>query len=219
MSRKSPNKKATETSPNKVFGSNGVLYSFPQGDKGPINIQIDFSKVDEPQSYYYADSFLLNAVDQGMVTVSFGRRDAATSKFADRLDIVMPVKSLFGAFWASVLSNEIDETVNKLLEIGGPLSKLGAVSEPDTLAQTFFGNVLFLAVGDGDSTLDFYHLSARQIHMGKTLKKDIQLLPSVRVIISTVLTHHFLDAVRSNAADQPFINRNLEGSRRAANSR
>lgn len=184
--------------PGQVFGSNGVLYRLPKGEGGPIEIRIDFGLVPEPINYYYADSLHL-AVDENlrMAVLSFGRRSEATNQFADRIDVVMPKKSLFDQFWKS--SAEIQITLGKFFEATGAPSKFEPVSLPDSQATTFFANAIFAALGEGESTLDFYHMPPRAVHLAKTQKADIQLLPIVRVIISSVLTKHFFETLRPHA--------------------
>jgi hypothetical protein len=208
-------KRNKEPKATKVFGSNGVLYRFLAGEQGPIEIKIDFGAVPIPASYYYADSLLLRLdPDLCMSLLSFGRRDANTNKFADRIDVAIPTKSLFGPFWSS--SRAVEDTVDKLLETSGvSVPKLTPVSSPDSLAATVFANTIFAAVGENESTLDFYHLSPREVHLAKTQKKDMQLEPVVRVIVSTVLTKIFFDTLRPYAERGEGLPRLAQRSRRA----
>jgi hypothetical protein len=204
---------------NKVYGSNGVFYRFPQGEGvgQPIEIRVDFGQVAEPQNYYFADSFLFSLDEvQRMATLSFGRRDLAGEKFADRIDIVMPTKSILGAFWQSIQQAGVDGTVDKALAAAGLVPRVASLAAPSDLAQTFFANMIFVAAGDGESTLDFYHLSPRTTHLAKTQKTDMALAAAVRIIISSVLTKYFFDVIRSHA-DKNFESRPVqEGGKRAA---
>jgi len=208
-------KRSKEPKATKVFGSNGVFYRFLAGEEGPIEIKIDFGSVPTPASYYYADSLLLNLdQDLRMSLLSFGRRDANTNKFADRIDVAIPTKSLFGPFWAS--SRDIEKTVDKILEASGvSVPKPNPVSSPESLAATVFANTIFAAVGETESTLDFYHLSPREVHLAKTQKKDIQLQPIIRVIVSTVLTKVFFDTLRPYAEQGEGLPPLVQRSRRA----
>jgi len=207
--------KAKTPKPSKVFGSNGVFFRFLDRDGGPVEIRIDFGLVPAPAFYYYADSLLLKLEsDLRMAVLSFGRRDVKTNKFADRIDVVMPTKSLFSQFWAS--SRDVEGTVDKILGAsGGLLPKLTAVSLPESQAATLFANTIFAAVGEGESTLDFYHLSPREVHLAKTQKKDMQIQPTVRVIMSSVLTKYFFDTLRPHAEQGQSVSPLMEGSRRA----
>lgn len=130
-----------------------------------------------------------------MAMLSFGRR----GKFADRIDVAMPMAALFGTFWSSSLP--IQDTVDKYLQT----AQIEAVAppdldaEPEAQVQMFFGNVIFAAVGEGESSFDFYHLSPREVHLAKTQKKDMRIQPVVRVIMSSVLTKHFFETLRPHA--------------------
>lgn len=219
MSRKRIEKTATNPKGNKVYGSNGVFYKFPKGEGPgqPIEIRVDFAQVPEPQNYYYADSFFASFDEvQQMATLSFGRRDLAGANFADRIDIVMPTKSILGAFWQSIKQARVDETVEKILAAAGLVPHVTLLATPSDLAQTFFANTIFVAAGDGESTLDFYHLSPRAIHLAKAQRTDMNLSAAVRVIISSVLTKYFFDTIRSHADHAVESQPAQEGGRRAA---
>jgi hypothetical protein len=197
-----------------VFGSNGVFYRFLEQEGGPVEIRIDFGLVPAPAFYYYADSLLLKLDDElRMAQLSFGRRDENTNNFADRIDVVMPMKSLFAQFWTS--ARDVENTVDKILQVTGAVPKYQPVSLPDSQAPTLFANTIFAAVGEGESTLDFYHLPPREVHLAKTQKRDMQIQPTVRVIMSSVLTKHFFDALRPHAERGQSVPPAMERSRRA----
>lgn len=203
-------KSPKRTKPEEIFGKNGVLYSFPEGEGGPIQIRIDFASAPEPQQYYYADSVYI-AVDEElrMAILSFGRRDVNTNKFADRIDIIMPAKSLFVQFWLS--SREVEGTVDKVLETSRAEPKGESISAPEASpAATLFANLIFVATGEGESILDFYQLSPREIHFAKTQKKDMQIQPAIRVFVSTILLKYFFGLLRPHAQEQMNL-QSLEG--------
>jgi hypothetical protein len=130
-----------------------------------------------------------------MSLLSFGRRDANTNKFSDRIDVAMPTRSLLVQFWAS--SREVENTVDKILAANGAaVPRTKSISSSEAQAPTVFANTIFAAVGEDESTLDFYHLSPREVHLAKTQRKDMQILPIIRVIVSTVLTKYFFDTLR-----------------------
>jgi hypothetical protein len=218
LSPKRPKKITNALSPEKVFGGNGVIYRFPQGEGGPIEIKVDFALVSAPTNYYYADSLHL-ASDESlrMAVLSFGRRNETINEFADRIDVVMPKKSLFDQFWKSSMG--IQDTLDKFLEATGAAPKLRPISLPKSQATTFFANAIFAALGEGESTLDFYHMPPRAVHLAKTQKADIQLLPIVRVIISSVLTKLFFETLRPEAEARTNFQSAPEGNRRVARSK
>lgn len=210
--KKSPN-------PQRVFGKNGVLYTFPHGNEEQIQIRVDFSQVPSPPNYYYADSLHLRVdKEQRMAVLSFGHRNPNTDTFlSNRIDVVMPFKSIMGPFWLS--SRPVEAVLDKLLEVAGLTGETRPISSPDGEALILFANMIFLAVGDGESTLDFYHLAPREVHLAKTQKKDMELEPTVRVIMSSVLTKHFFNMLRPYAESAAEPLPALERSQRAARTR
>jgi hypothetical protein len=180
---------------NHVYGKGGVLYTFPEGEGGPINIKFDFRLIPPPTNYYYADAIVLHVdLELQMATLSFGRREGKTNRLADRIDIVMPMVAI-NQFWSS--SRDVEKTVDQVLsglKIG---PAFGATAPEDSTVMTLFANIIFIAVGIGDTCLDFYHLSSRDVHFAKTGKMDMQLQPTVRVILSAILTKYFFDLLRT----------------------
>src|SRR5260370_13634423 len=191
-------KKNKTPKPGQVFGKNGVFYSFPGGDQEQIQVKIEFGQVPPPLNYYYADSLHLRMdKDQGMAILSFGQRNENTDSFSNRIDIVMPIKSLLGSFWGS--SRPVESTLDKLLQSSGGVAGIRPIAPPASEAATLFANLIFLAVGDGESTLDFYHLPPREVHLAKTQRRDMELQTTIRGIISSLLTKHFFETLRPHA--------------------
>lgn len=204
--------------PPKTFGANGVFYTFPQGEGGPLEIKFDFAQVPAPLNYYYCDALHISLdADQQMLVLSFGRRDDSPN-FADRIDMIMPKKSLTGAFWAS--TRDVEAAVDKMLETAGISHRPREAnrSSQSGPTPTFFANILLLTAGDGESSLDFYHLSPREIHLAKAQKKEMNLLPVARVIMSTPLTKELFTMLRPFAQSDPTLVPAAEGGKRVARS-
>jgi len=212
--------KPGQPKPGQVFGRAGLSYTFPEGEGGPIRIMVDFGSAPEPLQYYYADSIHV-VVDEElrMAILSLGRRDANTNKFVDRIEMVMPAKALFGQFWLS--SREVESAVDKILESSGVAAKPRLISPPETPAGgTFFANMIFIGVGEGESVLDFYQLSPRAVHFAKLQRQDMQLQPTIRVFISTVLTKCFFNVLRPHVGEQGSnVQQVGSGDKRAVRSR
>lgn len=151
-----------------------------------------------------------------MAVLLFGQRNEDTDKFSDRIDVAMPIKSLMGSFWES--SRPVEAVLDKLLEAFGLIGEVQPISPSGGEPVTLFANMIFLAIGDGESTLDFYHLAPREVHLAKTERKDMELRPTVRVIISSVLTKHFFNTLRPHAKADSLSAVAVERSKRAARS-
>jgi hypothetical protein len=169
---------------------------------GSMQIKFDFSRLPEPALYYYADCLALRVdAENQMVILSVGRRDAERRTFADRVEIVMPVDKLLGDFWKS--ARDIEATVDQILRAQDWLEFPFQMEPPTGPAQTFYANLLFMAVGIGESSLDFYQLSPRQIHFAKSgLLNELQVLPVLRVAMSTGLSKRFLSEIAQHPASQ-----------------
>jgi hypothetical protein len=179
----------------KVYGKDGVFYTLPEGVGGPMNITFDFGLIPPPNNYYYADAIIVH-VDRElqMATLSFGRREGKTDTITDRVDVVMPMIAI-NQFWSS--SRDVEATVDQLVKGVKIGSAVAAVTSEDSTAMTLFANIIFITVGVGDTCLDFYHLSSRDVHFAKTSKRDMHLQPTVRLILSAILTKYFFDLLRS----------------------
>jgi hypothetical protein len=198
MPRKLP-KSSPPTKPTQVFGSNGLTYRFPSGSDGPIQISVDFSKIAPPAAYFYADCVRIDVDNQNrMATLVFGHRAESGDRLADRVEIVMPFNALFGTFWQSV--KPIEQTVDKLLEGFGEIHEAPTIARGATErtkpAPPLFANVVFVATAEGETSLDFYHLAPREVHLAKTQRTDMNLQTTVRVIASTLLTKQLFNLIR-----------------------
>ena len=191
-----------------MFGKGGVRYRLPEGDGGPIEIRIDYGLVAPPPSYFYADVLGLR-VDRPllMVVLSFGRRSQSGDKISERIDIVMPEEALFQGFWKS--TRNVEEVVDKILgqlRKQPPERRLTMGEEP---AITLFANNIFVAVGNSETSLDFYHLSPRDVHLAKTRRYDISMQPIARIIMSTLLVKTFFRLLEPYV-QQPSASKGLE---------
>jgi len=197
-----------------VYGKGGVFYKFPKGETGPVQIKVDFGLVPPPQSYYYADAIDLKVdEDLFMGVLSFGRREVGTNRFADRIDIIMPPAALFRQFWLS--SRDVEGTIDQVIAKLGATPKVAPASAGSSLAVTLFANMIFIAVGEGESSLDFYHLSPRDVHLAKTRKIDMQIQPTVRVILSSILTKYFFELLKPHVQEAQ-ASQSTEGRRERA---
>jgi hypothetical protein len=178
----------------KVHGKGAVRYELPEGPKGPIQIQVDFSQAPPPQSYFYSDSVGLNIdSDLSMATLSFGQERAGGS---ERIDVVMPKMALLSGFWAS--ATEIEPVVNKaILTLGAkPVER----PKPETkTSAVFYGNMIHMSAGPYEASLDFYCLAPRDIHLARTQGTEMGLQPIVRILMSIVLAGSFFGLLRPHA--------------------
>lgn len=191
-------RKEKPTAPTQTQG--GV--QFEARPDGSMQIKFDFSHLPEPSLYYYADCLALRVdAENQMAILSVGRSDAERKSFADHIEIVMPVDKLLGDFWKS--ARDIEATIDQVLRAQDWPEFPFRMESPTRVAQTFYANLLFMAVGIGESSLDFYQLSPRQIHFAKSgLLNEMQVLPVLRVAMSTPLSKRFLTEIAQHPASQ-----------------
>jgi hypothetical protein len=79
--------------------------------------------------------------------------------------------------------------------------------------------MIFITAGQGESSLDFYHLSPRDVHLAKTKKMDMQMSPIVRVILSSVLTKYFFGLIERGSGIGQSSESFTEGRERATGRR
>lgn len=132
-----------------------------------------------------------------MATLIFGRVPERERGRGDRLDIVLPEVVLFGMFWNA--SRPIEETIDKQLAQMRKKSIARPVPPTTSRRGTLYANNVHLSTAGGDSCLDFYYLSPRDLHFARTQGSDISLHAIIRVTLSPVLVKCILDACRPYA--------------------
>jgi len=172
---------------------------FTPGPAGSLQLRIDFGQLPEPALYYYADAIALKIDSENhMAVLGIGRAESTRDRFADRIEIVMPADKLFGDFWRS--ANDVRANLDQILEAQHWNIYPFRIEPPAGVVQTFFANMLFMAVAVGESSLDFYHLSPRQTFLAKTGQtQNMLVLPVVRVNMSTPLSKYFFSLLAPHA--------------------
>jgi hypothetical protein len=170
---------------------------------GTMQLKFDFTQMPEPVWYYYADCLALRVdSDNQMAILSVGRSEGSNPRrFRDHVEIAMPVERLLVDFWKS--ARDLESTLDHVLKSKGWVEFPFKMEQPTGNVQTFYANVLFMAVGIGESSLDFYHLSPRQIHFAKGGSlQEMQVLPVIRVSMSTALSKRLLTEIAEHSPSQ-----------------
>jgi hypothetical protein len=205
-------KKKPSVATDKVTGNgSGPVKYAPRAD-GLLQISVDFALAPSPGTYFYADSVSLKRdTESAMAVVSFGRSDLGANRFTERIEIVVPQVALFSQFWNSARSVEgtLDEVL-KLLKL--PISSRSIMSKARARA-TLYANTISVALGNGESCLDFYYMPVRDIHYVRAGHiSEIGLEPIVRILSSPVVLKTLFDLCRPHATAQEDL---FEGSGRA----
>jgi hypothetical protein len=96
----------------------------------------------------------------------------------------------------------VETALRVTLSSFGPVSKIHPARLGTSVAEsTLFANTLFVVVGDGETSMDFYHLPPREIHLAKTQKVNMQIQPIIRMIVANGLAALFFDTIRPFTAE------------------
>lgn len=188
---KEPKKSRKEA---RLYGKGAVRYQLPEGFNGPIQIKVDFRQAPPPPSYFYADSvgMAMNS-DLLMATLSFGQQRTGGP---ERVDVVIPRQALLQVFWQS--ARGIERTVGEAISALG--AKVAESLVPETRPSvTLYANMVYMAVGPNEASLDFYCIAPGDIHFARTQGAEIGLQPIVRILMSIVLAKTFFNLLRPQA--------------------
>jgi hypothetical protein len=163
---------------------------------------VDFAEVPPPAFYFYADALALR-LDQPnhMAHLYFGRTRAGAREFSDSVEIVVPEANLFLAFWSS--TRDVEHAIDTVLAgVTTPITTC-VIDAPQAAKPSFFANMIFIAVGMGEVSLDFYHLPPRDIHLVKTERTDeMALVPCLRIMLSVLSAKAFFSMLRPHTEER-----------------
>lgn len=196
-------KKSEPSKSQKLHGQGAVRYSVIPEQDGGLRLNVDFRFARPPETYYYADALSISDdKEMGAAILSFGR-SKPEGGLRDRLDIVMPEVSLFFGFLGS--ATNVEPVIDKQLQVLKLRPVNRAVAGVTGTAQsrgTLYANLIFLATGGAESSLDFYYLPMRDIHFAKTFAgSEISLQPVIRIPTSPVLVKQMFNLCRELARD------------------
>ena len=182
----------------RVIGKGPVRYTQPGGTGSPLAISIDFRYAKPPEAYAYADCVSVkNDPEVGMATILLGHADTQAGKVKDCISIVLPSAALLIQFLSTTTS--VEETLRAQLNTMGMSVAKRAVGKEAELRASLFANVLALHTGPGDSSLDFYYLPVRDIHLAKEFQTEIPLEQVIRIVMPLPVLQYFFELCRSLA--------------------
>jgi len=163
-----------------VFGSGPVRYQVPP-EGGTLFIQIDYADAPVPSNYYVADHFYVENLGF-RVQIVFGKLTEDGKKLRSKLEIYVSalsfLRTVFGttpkfhqALKEEALARNFPEIAEGSREI-----------EADKV-QTVQANNLLMASMDGESMIDFFYISPRDVHYKVPKREDIPIEALVRVMI------------------------------------
>lgn len=175
------------------ISSGPVRYRHLGPMQNPVGIElgVDFAKAPVPEHFYVAD-YLFVEEDQSQILLTFGKLDRpATDTLRSKLEVYFSPVMFVKQLWAS--SREFHGRVKKYVEERGlrppRWDKLLAAPK----AQTFQSNQVMMLLSEGESLLDFFYISPKDIYYRPRLAEKLELEPLVRVILVPELLASFLE--------------------------
>lgn len=177
---------ATKLARSEFIGNGPVQYRIdgPVETPASISMRVDYADAPVPRDYYVADYFYVENADPNVLMV-FGKMEGQ-DKLRTKLEIFFPSVYFVKQLWKSsrVFHQTLRDYVAQFNYQPGVSGQRGLVAEK---AQTLHSNNVFMVISGGDSMMDFYYISPREMYYRPRRKQAIDLEPLARVIISPPL--------------------------------
>jgi hypothetical protein len=203
----------TKLAKSDFVGTGPVQYQLEGPIESPTRIQlkVDYTDAPVPRDFYVADYFYVENRDPTVLFV-FGKRDGpdGTAKLRTRLEINFPAVFFVNQLLAS--SEKFHKTVREYVKrFQYEATTPGDRNLIADKAQTVHSNNVLMCLSGGDSVMDFYYISPRDIYFKPRHNRSIELEPLARVIIDPPMLLGFLDECSKIAA--PLIGKFEETSK------
>lgn len=183
---------STKLAKSEFVGNGPVQYRVEGSVEAPSRIlmRVDYADAPVPRDYYVADYFYVENKDPNILMV-FGKREG-DDRLRTKVEIFFPAMFFVRQLWKS--SRQFHKTLDEYVVKNGYRSEVpGKQGLPAEKAQTLQSNNVLMVLSNGDSMMDFYYMSPRDMYYKPLRKREIELEPLARVIISPPLLLGFLD--------------------------
>jgi hypothetical protein len=159
-----------------------------------IEIAVDYSKAPVPTHFYVAD-YLFVEVDQSQVMLTFGKQDKpATDRLRSKVEIYFNPALFVKQLWRS--SREFEPILRKYVNDRGLVPPRWDKLLEAPKVQTFQANHALMMMTEGESFVDFFYTSPKDLYYKPRLGEKLELEPLIRVILTPELLTSFFDAVQ-----------------------
>jgi hypothetical protein len=156
-----------------------------------IEVRVDYTNAQTPHDYYVADYFYVENLDPTVLFV-FGKLNGGARKLRTRLEIFFPAMFFVNQLMASI--KQFHTILRQYAEkFGYDAAKPGQKELEADKTQTLQSNNVLMVLSGGDSLMDFYYLSPREMYYKPRSKREVELEPLARVIIDPPMLLGFLD--------------------------
>jgi len=148
-----------------------------------LAIQVDYSDAPVPDHYYVADYFDVQ-LDGANILFTFGKLDTPDrSRLRNKVEILFPVGAFIAQLWAS--SREFHEGLRRLSQESNlAIGPSATVEHPNGIqVRTLQSNNVLMAHSVGETILDFFYISPKELWVRPRRGEEILLEPLVRVML------------------------------------
>jgi hypothetical protein len=158
-----------------------------------VSLQIDYAEATVPDHYYVADYFRVELHGSSFLFV-FGKTNSPDENhLRNKIELFFPVTAFLGQLWTS--SRAFHEILRKYVaEINAPAQERHKVNE-DAGAQvrTLHSNNVMMALAGGETILDFFYISPKEVWARPKRGEEIPLEPVIRVMLEPADVLKWLD--------------------------
>jgi hypothetical protein len=150
-----------------------------------IEIGLDYAKAPVPDHFYFADYVSVDE-DASQVMFTFGKLDKPhTDRLRSKVEIYFNPVMFVKQYW--VQTRELHSLLAKHLDEQGlkPLQRFPLLEAPKV--QTFQSNNVSMIMSEGESIIDFFYLSPKDIFYKPQKGEKIDIEALVRIILSPSL--------------------------------
>jgi hypothetical protein len=178
------------------ISSGAVRYRLMGSSQNPVGIElgVDYAKAPVPEHFYVAD-YLFVEEDQSQIMLTFGKLDRpATDKLRSKVEIYFNPLMFVKQLWAT--SREFHQMLKKYIEDRGLRPPTWERLFEAPKAQTFQSNQVLMLLTEGESLLDFFYISPKDMYYKPRMAEKLDIEPLVRIILTPELIASFLDSCK-----------------------
>jgi hypothetical protein len=159
-----------------------------------IEMSVDYAKAPVPTHFYVAD-YLFVDDDQSQIMLTFGKVD---KPLTDRLRSKVEVYFNPALFVQQLLksSREFEPILRKYVTDRGLTPPRWEKLLEAPKVQTYQSNHALMMLSEGESFVDFFYMSPKDMYYKPRLGEKLELEPLIRVILTPELLTSFFDAIQ-----------------------
>lgn len=183
------------------ISSGAIKYRVLGSSQNPAGLEfnVDYARAPVPIHFYVSD-YVFVLEDQSQVMLTFGKLDRpSTDRLRTKLEIYFNPYMFVRQLWAT--TSEFRPVLRKYVQDRQLTPPHWDALLESPKVQTFQANQALMMLTEGESLVDFFYISPKDIYYKPRVGEKIDLEPLVRVILAPELLASFLDS------SEPFAQR------------